>query len=270
MMNLGKKINDALTHHFGVQPLAQSQEDIARWLQTPLGQRVLASEQQLLNKIMPSMYGYHLMQLSVLPNSALSSLSPVTHHFSLGVTPETAVKAVTRFEQLPIDTESVDVAIIHHALEYSTHPHQLLRDTARTIIPNGYLIVVGFNPWSPLASKKLLGRIFTRRPHWRYHDLHRSRVVDWLQVLDFEPASLRYGYHGLPFNRGHRSRLEQFTRWLLPATGMFYIIVARKSVTPMTIIKKPWKETGPLPQWVKGGVVSNRPAASSAPRQTIQ
>ena len=259
---LGQAICQRLHNWFAVKPLSDSCESIAQWFNTPLGQRLLISQQQMLDQIMPKIYGYHLMQLSVLNDQTLSRQSPVTHHFSIGINELSQQQAIARFEQLPIKAESVDCVILHHALEYSTNPQKVLSEAANTIISNGYIVIVCFNPISLLRLKKQLGRCFTSTPHWRHHSLYRTRVIDWLRVLDFELANIQYGYHGLPFDRGYCNELDRFCGKLLPLLGSFYIITARKSVIPMTLIKKPWKAATNLPGWgVRDSAVSREPAA---------
>jgi SAM-dependent methyltransferase len=243
---------------FGVIPLAESQTAISQWFDLPLGQRILAAQQCCLDKIMPNIYGYHLLQLSVLNNVALSRQSPVTHHFSLGVRAESDAKALARFEQLPIEADSIDAVILHHSLEYSTNPHQLLREAARTIIPNGYIIIVGFNPWALLTIRKHWCRLFSHNKQCRYHSLRRSRVLDWLKVLDFDPVLIQYGEQFLPFqNLYHQGTDKVFTQ-LFPAGGSFYTIVARKSVLPMTPVKQAWRKKSTFPLWSKGSTVSGK------------
>lgn len=247
---------------FGVRPLAESSKNISHWFSSSLGKRILSQQQQQLDKLMPEIFGYHLMQLSVLEGLPLSVQSPVTHHFSLGFDANTVTKgsackrgcaaAISEFESLPIDEECIDAAVLHHVLDYSVNPHQLLRETARTIISNGYMIVVGFNPGSPLMLKKQIGRYFKGSDHWRYHDLRKNRVVDWLRVLGFKPVLVEYGAYGLPVNGFNSKTLNKVLNYLLPTSGAFYIIVARKHVVPMTVIRKPWKKRRALPAWVKG------------------
>ena len=243
-----------------IKPLQETQTHIENWFRSPLGEQLLAAEQQHLNQIMPKIYGYHLMRLSVLSqlsaHQTLSQQSPVTHHFSLGVTASDTVGAVASFEQLPIDTECIDGVILHHVLEYSSDPHQLLREAARTVIANGYLVIIGFNPLSLLGIRKQIGQWLSADNHWCYHHLRAGRLIDWLRVLGFEPASIHYGYHGLPFNRGICQSVNQMCGKLLPMAGAFYIITARKGVIPMTLIKAPWKNNSSLRHWAKGSVVS--------------
>ena len=257
---------------FGVKPLLDSVDDIEQWFESDLGKNILSLQQDKLDALMPEVFGYHLMQMSVLNNLPLSRQSPVSHHFSLGFNPRQidlkndevsdnkndkenftiATSAISEFEHLPIDEESIDAAILHHVLDYSTDPHRLLRETARTIISNGYMIIIGFNPNSALMLKKQIGRCVKRSDHWRYHDLRKDRVVDWLRVLGFKPMLVQYGYHSLPFNASFSDKLDKILAQLVPPLGAFYIIVARKHVIPMTVIKEPWKKRRALPAWVKG------------------
>jgi SAM-dependent methyltransferase len=260
------------TARFGVKPLLDSVVDIEQWFESDLGKNILSLQQDKLDVLMPEVFGYHLMQMSVLKNLPLSRQSPVSHHFSLGFNPRQidsnidevsdkknvkenftiSTSAISEFEHLPIDEESIDAAILHHVLDYSTDPHRLLRETARTIISNGYIIIVGFNPNSALMLKKQIGRCVKRSDHWRYHDLRKDRVVDWLRVLGFKPMLVQYGYHSLPFNTSFSDKLDRILAQLLPPLGAFYIIVARKHVVPMTVIREPWKKRRALPAWVKG------------------
>ena len=244
---------------FGVKPLSESQADIARWFQHPLGQRILQAEQKTLDQIMPEICGYHLMQLSVLNHLALSHQSPVKHHFSLGLNGMSGSPVLANFEHLPIAEDSIDAVILHHVLEYSTNPHQLLREAARTIIPNGYIIIIGFNPTALLRLKKSWGQLFSNASYWRYHNLHRRRLEDWLRVLDFKSVYIRYGCHGLPFVRGYHSGFDQCMAHLLPFCGAYYVTVARKSVIPMTLIKQPLSKSRAFPNWASGTAVPRQP-----------
>lgn len=250
-----KWFKEKIIDRFAVRPLLESQSDITAWFATSVGQRFLEAEQVKLNRIMPEMYGYHLMQLSASSQElSLSRQSPVTHHFSLGVEKNDEAGAVAEFENLPIDTESIDVALLHHVLEYSTKPHQLLREAARAVIPNGYIIVVGFNPVSLSTAKRQLGSFASPTTQRRFHNLRRSRLIDWLQLLGFEPALLEYGDHGWPIQNESVKKIERYLNTLFPVCGSFYIIVARKSITPMTLIKPEWKKISRLPSWAKGGL----------------
>jgi len=257
-------LREKLNTRFGVKPLFQAQADLNEWFEGAIGQRFLIAEKSKLDNIMPEMYGYHLMQLSAFKNTlSLSRQSPVTHHFSLGVEEEGDAKALAQFEQLPIDSECIDVALLHHVLEYSTKPHQLLREASRTVIPNGYIIIVGFNPWSFSTFKRQCGRFFSRDAQRRFHNLRRSRIVDWLKLLDFEPALLEYGDHGWPIKEEYVKKVQESLNGFFPVCGSFYVVLARKCITPMTVIKPGWKKKAGLPSWSKGSIAQQNVGSSS-------
>lgn len=263
------KLTDGLSkqwrQRYGVLPLRESHQAIQDWFTNPKGQRLLQAEQQHLNHIMPRMYGYHLMRLSVLQDSAaLSQQSPVTHHFSLGLQAESS-PALAEFEHLPIDSESIDVALLHHCLEYSINPHQLLRETANTIIPNGYIIIVAFNPWSSSNFLKQCGRLTHRSAHHRLHNLRCSRLLDWLRLLGFETLRWDYGDYDFAEHYRYLNGLNKLAHSLLPITGSFYTIVARKTTLSMRVIKPQWKKQRGLPLWVKGSVNQQQHKNHKAP-----
>lgn len=89
---------------------------------------------------------------------------------------------------LPIQSNSVDMIIVPHLLEFDAARFQTFRELERVLKPEGILIVLNFNPWSLsvryqfLLDKKLANS-------WRGHFISRSRLFDWLKVLNFEVAS---------------------------------------------------------------------------------
>ena len=52
------------------------------------------------------------------------------------------------FTELPFASHSLDLVVLPHVLEFSTDPHQVLREVERVLIPEGQVIICGFNPTS--------------------------------------------------------------------------------------------------------------------------
>jgi SAM-dependent methyltransferase len=258
---------------FGLRSLAVSRSHVVGWFSSPLGQRVLSEEQKIVDELLPEMFGYHLMQLGVLPNKPLFSSSATGHQFMIEPLIEQLpepLKDVTKsvsenmgssvnahFEQLPIDADVIDVAIVHHALDFSTHPHQLLREVTRTLIPNGHIVLMGFNPFSLLGVGHTIARLLSRSYIYRRQRLPVSRLKDWFEVLGLELVYSRQGYHGLPLNRHYSDRLNRIVKWVLPFWGGVYVLVLRKNITPMTMIQSKWKKRSVLPVWRKGVVTQS-------------
>jgi ubiquinone/menaquinone biosynthesis C-methylase UbiE len=216
------------------------------------------------------MFGYHLMQLSGLPTSSFFSASSTGHQFIIdpcgfSCDSETAndnvyvSSLIALFEQLPIDADVIDVALLHHALDFSTHPHQLLREVTRVLIPNGHIVLVGFNPFSLLGLGHNIARLFSRSYTYRRQHLPVSRLKDWFEVLDLELVYSRRGYYGLPFNRYSSSRMNRWLEILMPIIGGFYVLILRKNITPMTKIQTKWKKRSVLPVWRKGVATHSSP-----------
>ena len=211
------------------------------WLETDLGRHVLRLEQEMIATLLPGLFGYHLMQLGISRQVQLYEGSMIRHKFALARLPGVGTaSALAEPEQLPIETDSVDVVLLHHVLEFSEQPHQLLREAARVVAPNGHLLIAGFNPWSLLGLRSLLWRRFGHEI-WSGHLLSTRRVSDWLELLDFAVDAVQQRFHGLPTN--HAATLQRLgavdswgARWALPGGGL-YLVHARKQVSRLTPVR---------------------------------
>lgn len=87
--------------------------------------------------------------------------------------------------QVPIASESIDVVIMPHSLEFENDQHQVLREAERVLKPEGRLLVLGFNPWSPYGILHYLPLKRKQMP-WCGRFISRKRLLDWLRLLNFE------------------------------------------------------------------------------------
>jgi SAM-dependent methyltransferase len=221
----------------------QTDLDLAleQWLDTDLGRHVLAAELCVLDELLPRLFGYHLLQLGVSRKVRLYDTSPVRHRFRLArLAGGEGVSALSEPEQLPLDADSLDVLLLHHVLEYSNDPHQLLREAARVVIPGGHVVVAGFNPWSLFGACAVPGRRFGHAV-WTSRMLGARRVADWLELLGFAVDRVYYRVHGLPVQHpatlARLQPLERFAaRWSLPG-GAVYLIHARKQSSVLTPVR---------------------------------
>ena len=240
---------------FGVLPLKNSLRPVSDWFASPLGQMLIDKEQDCINTEVRDLFGYHLLQLSVVEHLDLTQASRISHRFALypHAAEQPIITGVADFTHLPLPPNSIDLVLLHHILDYSPRPHQVLREAASTLISQGHLIVIGFNPWSLLGFWRWLVRFFSDAPQWRQQSLRLGRLLDWLAVLDFEPVSVRQGFFYPPCEKpGVTKYLQWMERWgkrLCLPWGGFYVIVARKDSLALTPIKPQWQGYAGLRGW---------------------
>ena len=261
-----KRFINAVRQRLAVKPLQENIDALETWFRGPLGQTILADEQQHIDDAIADLYGFHLLQMSVNRDLDLSHNSTIQHRFSLApaVKPQNKnIAALAEGERIPLESESVDVVVLHHTLEFSKHPHQLLRETERVVIPRGHVLIVSFNPFSWMGLWKSLARWGGAR-QWAHHSLRLGRVVDWLRLLDFEPVKIQHGFYRWPIDHSGVIKKTQWMEKLFHATklplGGYYIILARKDIVGMTPIRPAWKKFKPIEGLV--GAAPFRPAAA--------
>ncbi len=166
------------------------------WFQTPLGQYLLEKERAYLDDVTPDIFGFHALQLGM-PGVDLLRESRIAHRMrvaSLGG-PDLFAKS----HELPIATQSIDLALLPHSLEFAEEPHAILREIDRVMMPEGRLVIVGFNPWSLWGMRSALGSSRDQVP-WNGHFLSLLRVKDWLALLGFDVSAGRLIAYAPPFD----------------------------------------------------------------------
>jgi SAM-dependent methyltransferase len=90
---------------------------------------------------------------------------------------------------LPLQSDSVDMIILPHILEFDAYRFQTMREVERVLKPEGTVVILNFNPWSIWVRYQYL---WDKRlaDSWRGHFIRRSRVIDWLKLLNFEVTAV--------------------------------------------------------------------------------
>src|SRR5215212_5833022 len=118
---------------------------LQEWFATPLGQYLLEKEQAYLDDVTPDIFGFHALQLGM-PAVDLLRESRIAHRVRIAAADKPDVYA--QCHELPFATQSIDLALLPHVLEFAAEPHEILREIDRVMMPEGRLIIIGFNPWS--------------------------------------------------------------------------------------------------------------------------
>lgn len=257
----------------GVRPIELAYEEISDWFETPLGRRLLKNERRALNDELRYLFGYHLMQLSSVHSANLFRASRINHCFRIAPcrhindNAEEHPEAFAHYDQLPFEDESIDVTILHHVLEFSQNPHQILKEASRVTIARGYVIIVAFNPWSLSGLWQPIGSLFSRKGIYRRRVLRAGRIEDWLEFLDFSCLNTKQIFHNLPINNHrylHSSKAVErwFNNDVMP--GMSFVMVARKDKVGLTPIRPKWAESSLL-----GGIPMTKQAMRSRSKKGI-
>jgi len=151
-----------------------------------------------------------------------------------GAIVEGAQSVVCTDEWLPFGTETIDTVVVFHSLEVAGEPHQVLREIHRILVPNGNVIIVGFNPESFFGLGWLMTRFISPRK-WR--DLHLERIpklMDWLSLLNFQVDKPKHKLVLRPIGKGSLFRwMARVDDWLIdhrvPMGGAF-VMHAKKQV----------------------------------------
>lgn len=227
-------------------PLESLLPQLKTWFDSELGAELLQAEMEMVERVISTLFGVHLAQFSVDSRIQLFKESPVSHCFSvipkieLGI-PENTIVADNA--AIPLAHESVDVVVLHHALDFTHSPHQVLREASRILRPGGHVIIVGFNPFSYWGAYKWLWRKKEGAP-WCGHFISHKRLSDWLKLLELTELKHLSGYYRLPLeNSKWRRRFSYFgggaRRW--PGhNGAFSVLLARKDIAGMTPIRSGW------------------------------
>lgn len=231
---------------------------LSEFLRSPPGRYVLDWEQQQLDAAVADIFGYHALQLGLPEIDALrENRMPLRFCASdrlLGATARGEggrVAVINRYEELPFATNSIDLVVMPHILEFAEEPHQVLREVDRVLVPEGQVVLTGFNPASLWGLRQLMARLgmapFLPREG---QFISLARIKDWMKLLSFEVSRGRYGCYS-PWVRSEkwlarwRFMEKAGDRWW-PVLGSVYLVTAIKRVRGMRLVGPAWKRQNAL------------------------
>ena len=158
---------------------------------SPLGQRVVALEDPLLQPLLRRMHGETVVWIgeqNTLPVALAQCMVrlPVfatsnPDSTSGGLAGVECIQATC--QQLPFASGSIDGVVLHHALEAYRDPRACIREVERVLKPGGRLLICGFNPFSftglgAWVPRKTDNALVGRRL------ISPIRLLDWLALLN--------------------------------------------------------------------------------------
>lgn len=208
---------------------------------------MLRQEREAVAAIAPRLFGYQLIQLGLLgPDLEYLGACPIRSRTVVSPSPGASCGAVFvrgNPEQLPIAADSADAVVMPHTLDLASDPPQVLREVERVLIPEGRLVVIGFNPWSLWGLRRLVGG--RGSPPWSCHFISYPQLHDWLSLLGFAVERTDVLMFRPPVaHAGVLERLAFLDRQgprLWPMLAGVYVVQAIKRVSTLTPITLPWR-----------------------------
>lgn len=212
------------------------------WYRTPLGQEVARLECACAQRMLSTTFGYYLAQIGATETFQDALLaSRIRHRILLPCEPHSlagGAQIIAREDRLPLAADSIDAILLPHTLDFTPSPRAVLGEVERVLIPEGRVIIIGFNALSSWGLRRLLWA--RREMPWCGRFRTASQVEDWLGALGCEIERRETLMFCPPLTRMQGTRcglLDRVGRRLWPAMGGIYVIRAVKRVAILTPLK---------------------------------
>jgi len=186
-------------------------------------------------------FGFRAVQVG-LPEVDFLRQNRIPFRFTLALEPGAGLAADPL--QLPLASQSVDLVVLPHVLEFHPHPHEVLREVERVLMPEGHVVISGFNSGSLWRMRQMF--TFDRKSPWDAKFIGLLRLREWLRLLGFELNGGMFGCYAPPFRQSRW--LERFAfmekagaRWW-PIAGGIYVVRAVKRVQGMRLVTPAWRQ----------------------------
>ncbi len=211
----------------------EAQQALRSWYATALGQELHGYVARRAEALVGHQYGLHCLQIGATQQGGdLLAGSALLHRVHVRGDGADSLQADPM--QLPLATNSIDLVVLCHVLEFCDDPHALLREVDRVLKLDGRVLTVGFNPWSLFGLRSLAGRA---APPWSGHFYSPQRVEDWFALLGLHRQRRETLWLRPPVQHsGLRQRLawcERLGRFM-PGAGGIYLLLGRKHSVPFT------------------------------------
>jgi SAM-dependent methyltransferase len=218
------------------------------WEDFVYGQSIKTLYERQLQSIAKQCFGYHLVKLGALSQALEFKGCQIKHQFAQTSNLQQSSGVIASSGSLPYAERSIDAFLLTHVLDFAQDPHQILREVDFCLIPNGQIVVIGFNPYSPAGIARLLP-VKRGNPIHKARCFSRSRVSDWLSLLGYEiTVEKRFLFADFLFANS-LPKARQWHRFVQNHLSFFasvYVIVGKKREFPLSLIKPKWK---PVPKF---------------------
>ncbi|PIE42980.1 MAG: SAM-dependent methyltransferase [Gammaproteobacteria bacterium] len=233
------------------------QKAFENWYQTPLGRSLLADQRKVIRYQLDGLYGVHQLEMMVSHRLPVANTSAINHRICCVPNweqdlPENTLVSLS--EELSLASDTIDLVVLHHTLDFAAAPHQTLREAARVLRSGGYMLIVGLNP----AGLWGLMRLFRNKqePPWSGRFISSRRIEDWLELLDFRIENVKYRFSRPPWQRNVSGTIDEVDviRPMPSFLGAYYSLLTRKQKGAMTLVQPKWRTAEVIGMPVASGI----------------
>ena len=225
--------------------------DLESWLCSDPGLYMQKWECARVDALVSDAFGFNALQvgmpsLDMLHNNRIAFKAYAGPVMPGGV-PEASWQSVVLCdaELLPFSSQSIDLLVLPHGLECAADPHQVLREVERVLVPEGRVVISGFNPWSLWGLRNRMPYMKQWLPHTPKELVSLPRLKDWLKLLSFDIDRGSFGCYVPAISS--KKWIERYAfmehagdRWW-PYLGAVYVVSAVKRVHGMRLLTPAWK-----------------------------
>jgi SAM-dependent methyltransferase len=247
-------------------------QTLQHWFETPLGRLLAEVERQALDRHLDRWAGASLLQIGGFGGGRRVLRANTSRQWLVDADGCGQVDCVLQPDKLPFQSDSMDIVVLVHSLEFSGNPHRVLREAARVLAPEGHLLVLTFNLASLWGLAHSLPTLQRRGAPWNGQYFTSRRVRDWLTLLDLETVAVEHHFFRPPLSRARvQEQMAPLERWaprLVPWFGGVHMIVAQKHVVGVTPLRPVWR---PQRRLVAGGLAhpTSRKSLDAALRRDL-
>ncbi|HBH35266.1 MAG TPA: hypothetical protein DDW45_02330 [Gammaproteobacteria bacterium] len=213
------------------------------WFETLYGEYIVNSEAGLLSQWLSQLFGYRMILLGTRlqiwnrcsQQSHIRQRIWMNHSDTAG---HLQCDILTTMSALPVKSDSIDLVVLFHALDRAEDPRRLIREVERILIPEGRVIIFGFNPYSLFGVWRMLGRRNSPEEMGGHLKVGCRQLMEWLSLLGMEVEEKRYFAFRPPLQKQSAldkvNFMEAAGQKLWPSSGGVYAIQAVKNVATLT------------------------------------
>ncbi|MCZ7599118.1 MAG: hypothetical protein M5U09_17440 [Gammaproteobacteria bacterium] len=206
-------------------------EQFDRWLAGNPGRHLAALESREIARLLPARY-YPVAAKSAPPGSTCSARSTAAARCAWPAPDTRPCRAWWR----PISPRCRSASAAStspccpHTLDFVDDPHALLRELTEAMVPDGHIVVTGFQPFSVWGLRKWLWLPGEKAP-WCGRFFSTGRIQDWLALMGYRVRGGKMIMYRPPVKRAALFDRLAFVekagdRWW-PMLGAVYLIHAQ-------------------------------------------